>query len=183
VANVTGQIDDGYAHFGPHGSPQMDMFIGAGSYEIAGYSYDRTFVHQNAVDDACVKCHMVREVMEHGELQDHSFHNFLPDTGNCEPCHQDLPDFNYENVQTDTQALMDALAGRFGYPDTEAFMAAVDDENANWERWQREAAYALVFVYNDGSLGVHNRDYAESLLNNAIDYYDANSGGGKLGMR
>lgn len=177
---MQGQIDNGYAHFGPHGSPQTDMFIGAGSYEIPGYTYDRTFVHQNAVSDACVKCHMVREVQLHGELQDHAFHNFLPDPGNCEPCHQNLPDFNYQNVQTDIQGRMDTLAQRFGYADVEAFMADLDTANPGWEVWQREAAYALVFVYNDGSKGVHNRDYATDLLQNAIDYYDASA---KVGMR
>lgn len=183
VANVTNQIQNGYAHFGPHSSPQMDMFIGAGSYEIPGYSYDRTFVHQNAIDDACVKCHMVREVMQHGELQDHSFHNFEPTTGNCEPCHQGLPDFDYQGVQTSVQNLLDTLAQRFGYADAAAMEAAIDDDNAGWTVWQREAAYAFAFVYADGSLGVHNRDYAEDLLNNAIDHYDANSAAARVGMR
>jgi hypothetical protein len=34
--NVLDQIAVGYGHFGPHSSPQADMFIGAGSYEIPG---------------------------------------------------------------------------------------------------------------------------------------------------
>ncbi|MBC8276982.1 MAG: hypothetical protein H8E46_02030, partial [FCB group bacterium] len=55
--NVAGQIADGYAHFGPHGSPQMDMFVGAGSYEIAGYTYDREANHQT-MDVSCIDCHM-----------------------------------------------------------------------------------------------------------------------------
>ncbi|NIO64794.1 MAG: hypothetical protein GTO28_04525 [Gammaproteobacteria bacterium] len=36
--------------------------------------------------------------------------------------------------------------------------------------WQREVAYAAIFVINDGSLGVHNPEYANSLLDNAIAY-------------
>jgi len=196
--NVLGQIQDGYAHFGPHGSPQMDMYIGAGCYEIDGYDYEGTFDVAEAgpptahfsrySEDACVACHMLREVQLHGELQGHAFHNFKPsnqasDEGpNCAGCHGAPPDpedeefFDFSDGQTEVMALMDDLAGRFGYADHAAFMDAVDDDNAGWTVWQREAAYALVFVYNDGSRGVHNPVYAKSLLNNAIDYYDANSG-------
>ncbi len=182
--HVEGQIEEGYAHFGPHGSPQMDMFVGAGCYELDGYTYDDRHSHQG-VETACVYCHMVREVELHGELQDHAFHNFNPDVGNCEPCHQNLPDFNYNNLQTDVMDKMDELAQALGYDDAEAFL----DEDTGWdsqavdvEVWEREAAYALVFVNNDGSKGVHNPDYALDLLNNAINYANA-QGGGKFAAK
>lgn len=166
--NVLGQIADGYAHFGPHGSPQMDMFLGAGSYEIEGYAYDGEFGHQN-ITNACVKCHMVREVEMHGELQDHAFHNFEPNAGNCEPCHT-VTDFDVNGVQTRIMGLMDDLAVAMGYADAADMEANFDSQAAGVESWEREAAYAFFFVLNDGSYGVHNTDYAEDLLNNAIDY-------------
>ena len=49
------------------------------------------------------------------------------------------------------------------------------------EVWEREAAYALYFVAHDASLGVHNPNYSEDLLQNAIDH--ANSQGGGLAVR
>jgi len=170
ASNVTGQIANGNAHFGPHGSPQMDMFIGSGCYEIPSYAYDRTHSHQN-IDDACVKCHMVREVLLHGELQDHSFHTFTPDVGNCAPCHTGIPDFNVDGVQVAIQGKLNQLAVLFGYTDWGNLQATLDADNGAMSSWQREALYAGVFVSNDGSHGVHNPDYAMALLDNAIAYY------------
>ncbi len=176
VENVTTQIDSGDAHFGPHGSPQMDMYLGAGSYEIDGYTYSRDHLHQTVVVESCVECHMQRAVEIHGEIEEHSFHTFEPDVGNCLPCHT-ITDFDYGNVQTDIAAKMDELAVLLGFADAAAFLDAdtgFDSEGEGVLRWKREAAYALVFVNNDGSHGVHNPTYAESLLDNAIAYAGAN---------
>jgi hypothetical protein len=172
TSNVEGQIQDGYAHFGPHGSPQMDMYIGAGSYEIPGYTYDGTHIHQTVGDLAnlaCVKCHMVRETFLHGEITEHAFHTFQPDVGNCEPCHT-LTDFDYNGVQTAIVAKMEQLAQALGYTSLQDFLDNWDSQAAGVLVWQREAAYALVFVNNDGSHGVHNPAYANALLDNAIDH-------------
>ncbi len=170
--NVESQILNGYAHFGPHSSPQMDMFLGAGSYELpdsTGYStYESSHAHQN-VEDACVECHMVREEIVHGELQDHSFHTFQPTAGNCEPCHT-VEDFDVNGVQTDVMAKMDDLAVLLGYTDTADFDANFNSQADGVTVAERQAAYALVFVMSDGSYGVHNPHYTMDLLDNAIDY-------------
>ena len=184
TTNVQGQITNGNAHFGPHGSPQMDMFIGAGCYEIPGYTYDWEATHQG-YSKGCVSCHMVRDVVLHGELQNHAFHNFRPSNtaevteggASCVDCHGAAPEgdeefFDFWNGQTEVQALLDELAVDFGYADAAAMLAGLDADNLGWEAWQREAAYAFIFVLNDGSLGVHNPAYAKSLLNNAIAYYN-----------
>lgn len=172
-ASVQGMIDGGSSHFGPHHSPQMDMFVGAGCYEIAGMTYEHTSNHQTSdylkENGGCVKCHMERRGLIHGELQDHSYHSFTPDVGNCLPCHE-LTDFNYDNVQTTIEGKLDQLAGLLGYTDWADFDANWDDDNASLETWQREAGYAGSFVANDGSKGVHNPNYANSLLDNAIQY-------------
>ena len=39
-----------------------------------------------------------------------------------------------------------------------------DNQDPAVEVWMREAAYALYFVYSDGSHGIHNPAYAQSLL-------------------
>ncbi len=175
--NVAGQIRNGTQRFGPHGSPQMDTFLGAGCYEIPGYSYDRSAAHQG-VPNACVYCHMVRETERQGQLQDHAFHTFEPTVGNCKPCHT-MTDFNYHNIQTIVEEKMDELAALLGFPSAEAFFAEGTGWNsraAGVEVWHREAAYALVFVSSDGSRGVHNAEYVMDLLDNAIDYAERNLG-------
>jgi hypothetical protein len=167
---VQSQIENGTAHFGPHHGPQMDMFIGSGCYEIAGFTYNRDHSHQTAVTEACVKCHMVRMAEIEGEDQQHAFHSFDPDPGNCEPCHSGLPDFNYHGVQTEIQGKMDQLAVLLGFTDADDFEANFDSQAAGVQVWQREAGYTLMFLWEDRSLGVHNPTYARSLLNNAIEY-------------
>ena len=170
-ANVLGQIADGYGHFGPHESPQGDMFIGYGSYEIPGYTYNRTSAHQGAVTTACVECHMVRNTEIHGELQDHAFHNFDVNTENCLPCHT-LPegDFDYNGVQTTVMGKMDAVAVEMGYADWATLLDTLDEDNLVWTECEREAVYGAVFVNASGDHGVHNSSYANSLLDNGLDY-------------
>jgi hypothetical protein len=67
---------------------------------------------------------------------------------------------------------LDQLAGLIdvGYASWDDLMIVLDDENPNWTVAEREAAYAGVFVYNSGSYGAHNPNYANALLDNAIDY-------------
>jgi len=171
-ANVANQIANGYGHFGPHGSPQTDMFIGYGSYEIPGYDYDRLAAHQGAVATACVECHMVREAEIHGDLTDHSFHTMEVNTENCLPCHTLAEgDFDYNGVQTVIQGKLDAVGVLMGYADWATFELIINDElvgNTTWTVAEREAVYGAVFVANSGDLGVHNSTYANSLLDNAI---------------
>ena len=160
VANVEAQIADGYAHFGPHGSPQMDMFVGSGSYEIDGYTYDRVATHQT-VEKACVSCHM--ELIEVHD-RDHMVHSNQVTVTPCQGCHPGLADFDYDGGQTEIMDLMDQLITAIGVPaDSLGSATATTPE-------QRMAGYAYMFVSNDGSYGVHNPAYAASLLNNAIDH-------------
>jgi len=174
--NVMGQIANGYAHFGPHHSAQMDMYMGGGCYEIPGVDYesDRDHSHQ-AIETACVQCHMVRETMLHGHLQDHAFHNFQPEVGsNCNSCHTDIDESYITTYQTVVVGLMNDLATRFGYTDYHDMEENWDSTDPSVEVWEREAAYAMFFIIGDGSLGVHNPDYAEKLLNEAIAHFDLN---------
>ncbi len=170
-ANVAGQILNGYGHFGPHHSNQADMFVGAGSYEIPGYTYLRTSAHQSIVTTACVECHMVREVLLHGDLQDHAFHTFEVNTENCLPCHT-LPegDFDYNGVQTTIHGKLDQVAVLMGYADWDTLVLTLNQDNLLWTVEQRQAVYGAVFVYNSHDFGVHNSTYANSLLDNAILY-------------
>jgi hypothetical protein len=167
--NVLGQIADGYGHFGPHHSNQMDMYIGGGSYQIPGYTYDGVHQHQG-ITLACVECHMVRETELHGELVDHPFHTWEPTVENCLPCHAGIPDFDVNGLQTTIQGKLDQLAVLHGYTDFADLEANWDSEAPGVLVWEREAIYAAFFIFDDGSLGLHNPTYANSLLDNAIAY-------------
>jgi Outer membrane cytochrome MtrC/MtrF-like, domains II/IV/Cytochrome c554 and c-prime len=179
ATDVAEQIAEGSSHMGPHGSPQMDMFIGNGSYEIDGFTYSRASTHQSSVTDACVECHMQRDALVHGEVEEHSFHTFAPTTDNCLPCHTLTEgDFTFEGTlggQPATIALMNALATAIDatYTDHEVWEENWDSTDDDVTVAQREAAYTLYFVINDGSHGVHNINYAQSLLQNAIDHLAA----------
>jgi len=167
--NVANQIANGTEHFGPHGSPQMDTFLGSGCYEITGYTYDRTHSHQTA-PEGCVTCHM--------EFRDHSNplgwkggHDFEPTPATCQTtgCHGAMPaDFDVDGVVTLINSKMQELLDLIGVP--------VDSlGSASLTVALREAGYAYIFLYNDGSHGIHNPAYALSLLNNAIDYLTPNA--------
>jgi hypothetical protein len=173
-ANVANQIANGYNHFGPHGSPQTDMFAGIGSYEIPGYDYsgDRTAAHQS-FGDGCVSCHMAFEDQpaEGGAAPEgHTVHNFMPDLEACQGCHAGLDEAGLDALQQSYRDKLDALAVLVGYADWETLMVTLDDDNPNWTVAQREAVYGGVFVYSSGSFGAHNPNYANALLDNAIDY-------------
>jgi len=111
----------------------------------------------------------------HGELEDHAFHTFEPEVGSCTQCHPSWTDFSgVDTFQASVLDKMDELAALFGFADWEAMHAddtGWDNTAAGVEVWQREAAYAVYFVYSDGSMGVHNPHYTMDLLQNAIDYY------------
>jgi len=169
--NVNNQIAEGYAHFGPHGSPQMDMFVGSGSYEIEGYTYEREHDHQMATtlnseepNEACVTCHM--------EFRDHSDpegwkggHDFTPTPETCATaCHSVPDDFDYHGEPTELDGLAQDLIDLIGIDPEELGDPEVSTEV------QRMAGYAYVFYMNDGSHGIHNPTYARSLLENAIDF-------------
>jgi hypothetical protein len=172
-ANVAGQIANGYGHFGPHGSPQGDMFIGAGSYLIPGYDYGAnddgyvTSTHQG-FSDGCVTCHMAFDEAFGG----HIVHNFMPTLEACQGCHAGLDEAGLDELQQKVRDKLDTLAGLIsgGYADWETLMATLDVDNSDWTVAEREAAYAGVFVYNSGDFGAHNPNYANALLDNAIDY-------------
>ena len=172
--NVAGQIAEGYGHFGPHGSPQGDMFIGNGSYEIlavdgAGaplYEYDGDHAHKNMITDACVTCHM-------GFSEDaggHVVHNFMPTLEACAGCHGPLTEGDLEALQQPVRDKLDEIGVLMGYADWDTLLLTLDDDNELWEVCQREAVYGGVFVSNSGDYGVHNPTYANALLDNAIDY-------------
>ena len=114
---------------------------------------------------------MVREVDLHGELQDHAFHTFEVNTENCLPCHTLAEgDFDYNGVQTEIHGKLDQVAVLMGYADWDTLVLTLNEDNILWTVEQRQAVYGAVFVYNSHDFGVHNSTYANSLLDNGLDY-------------
>ena len=164
-SNVMDQIANGYAHFGPHGSPQMDMYLGTGSYELDAsvYNYDRTHTHQN-ITEGCVSCHMTTR--GHSDpLGWKGGHDFEVDVElACTGCHPGLTTPNYNDFQTWVEGKLAEIEALI--PVDPEYWGTADSTTVA----QRMAGYAYVFVMNDGSLGAHNPAYTESLLENAIDF-------------
>jgi hypothetical protein len=91
----------------------------------------------------------------------------VPNLAGCRSCHQTITTFDYNDLQTDVQALLDELATelrRVGvmratstYANTGSFPADVAAAFANWQ-----------MIYADQSLGVHNPNYVKGILNATI---------------
>lgn len=170
---IAGQIINGSTvRFGPHESPQMDMFLGGGSYEISSYTYTRgsATVGHKAVAKGCVSCHMTTI-----GTQPHADHRFETVIAACTGCHPGATNFDIGGFQTRISTKMDSvlllvsnLSGVdfINYPDSIGVWNRRPGMTANY----RKALWAYTFVHADQSQGVHNPAYAISLLDNAITY-------------
>jgi hypothetical protein len=158
------QFDTGSNHPGPHSSPQTDMYVGHGNWEVAGSNTVLRESQHAFLTNACVDCHMAaREGANRGN-QD-PVHLMTPQLSRCVVCHPGATDFNVGGVQTEIQQLLDSLA---------SYLPPMDSTNTPaWTPEKRQAAWSWYFVTDDKSLGVHNRDYARSSLLNAIEYVRA----------
>jgi hypothetical protein len=183
-ANVNGQIANGSSHFGPHSSPQMDTYIGYGSYEIPGYTYNGRYdlsgaagahSHYSSISNACVRCHMAPSPESAGSP--HALHNFNPNLEQGCGCHGATEaEALLASLRTDIEGKMDAVSVLLGFTDYLDFETNIDSTNQGWTPAEREAAYAVQFLLSDGSMGAHNPKYARSLLDNAQDYLESQIG-------
>ena len=167
----------------PHHST-APMFAGTGAAEIPGYTYDRQSIHQilpSLAADKCVVCHVFRtEFNDNGTPADPSDdilantgHTFEPRLEACAQsgCHVGglvetvTGPFDHRGRQTLTQDLLDSLA---------TIIAEIEQ---NVLTPQDSADYLIglfnyQFVTNERSRGVHNPDYAETVLENTIAFLD-----------
>jgi hypothetical protein len=107
----------------------------------------------------------------------HIVHNFMPDLEACTGCHGALDEAGLAALQQPTRDKLDEFAQLIGYADAQDLADNINDEttgNQTWPKWQREAAYGFIFVWNSGDFGAHNNRYAAALLDNAIAYAEAN---------
>jgi hypothetical protein len=153
-------------HWGPHGSPQGNMFAGTGFYDWGSNGG----MHAHATNPnsrGCPTCHMAEGSQTSGG---HTF-NMGSNTTGCNVCHNNVDDFDLFSGQTNTQALLDELGALL---ETAGIMHydAVDMEwhpvLGTYSADLAAAAWNFQGVMNDGSLGVHNPPYVRAMLEGAI---------------
>jgi hypothetical protein len=158
--------------FGFHHSPVANLFNGKGGIEIPGLeSYTTPNKHKN-VPNACITCHMGNPVGY--KAGGHTWKMAYDEGGTeidnvavCTSCHAGLTDFDRNNVQTDIQALLDALQVKLiniGIMDANYYGQA-----GTWTYNQLGAFINVNMVREDKSLGIHNPTYIHALLQNSYD--------------
>jgi hypothetical protein len=188
VREVTDNFDQG-SRFSVHHGPQGDLIEGTGGYEYDGYNYQQSN-HKGAVEDACIGCHMGNPQEHQGyRIGGHSFNMEDPETGYtligvCEDCHDGaedefdfLADSDYdhdgeiEGYQSEIEGLLDSLA---------VLLIAEGVMNSSHrpvsgiipDGGVAGALYNYGIVEEDRSLGIHNFNYMQGLLQSSIEYLD-----------
>jgi hypothetical protein len=165
------------SHWGPHGSPQGNMYAGTGFYDFEGGN-GGPHTHGSAAN-GCATCHMAEGSQTVGghtfEMGEGSSEN----TSGCmsSGCHSNVDNFDAFGGQTATQAKLDELAAllearhiiHFDVDDGEWHVV----NDATYPANLAAAAWNFFGVVNDKSLGVHNPAYIRALLQGSIDAVNA----------
>lgn len=138
-----------------------EVYFGELAFEYEGETYTNS-AHTTALgDEACITCHVFQKPFDPISGSASVGHTFEPQVEACQGCHVGATDFDLYGVQTATQALIDQLQAEI-----EA-SGPTDEATDAYER----ALYVLEVAQNEGSLGIHNTDYIQKLLQDAIDKY------------
>jgi len=167
-------------HFGPHHSNQADMLVGTNAWEYDGYEYSDDSPHRYA-PDACVHCHMAPSLYATGghawylEDEEHEYENTVGcNTG----CHAgNVQDFDHEGVHDEIEQLLDDLATllenaglmEWVLEEGDLVFEPVDDRPVG-SADSAGAVFNYLFVAEDRSHGIHNPEYAEDVLQSAIEF-------------
>jgi hypothetical protein len=161
---IAGKVDVS-ARFNPHLSNQSDMMLGVGG---GGTVQGSPAGHYKMTTDSCVTCHL-------GESANHTF---VANVSACLACHDDAKadsngfiDVKFDangvgaraEIQAKYDALKKALTDAKQLDETGAAVAVKGvDEAAAFPLW------VYGYITEDGSMGVHNPDYANALLDAAL---------------
>lgn len=158
------------SRYGMHYSTQGNILSGVGAFALGTGVVTGPGAHgrKTVTAKSCAQCHMGPAFGE--QAGGHTFkmtYEFggveTPNVAGCRDCHANITNFNLNNLQTRVQARLDSLVvelRRVGimrptdfYARTGTFPADVAAAFANFQ-----------MIYADGSLGVHNPAYVESVL-------------------
>ncbi len=164
----TGPVDDGAGmfritstHWGPHHGPQATLLEGIQGMLIAGGSETIPEVGSAAhrTGSTCVSCHM-------GATTDGTdgLHTMIPSAASCIECHSNgIPPDTFLDAD---MATLYGLLETAGLLETEE--GSVHPVPGTYPLVEAEAAWNYLFIYEDGSNGVHNPKYAKALIKNSI---------------
>jgi len=153
-AATDGLIDVNSTHWGPHHGPQSAMLLGIGG---AGAVAGSPSMHYSTVENTCVTCHM----------GDGDNHTFDPAVVTCTACHADAKNFDINSVQTTVTGKLDALKAAL----TTAGLLDANGKIVVGKYPEAQAAALWNYIYitkEDKSLGVHNADYTNALLDASL---------------
>lgn len=145
-------------HAGPHHGPQANTFAGITGYPTNGVAFDRSH-HTD-----CVSCHLNDSTAGYG-------HSFEPDVAQCDACHGAAVDI--AGIQAEFQTRIDAAVDELialkllGVADGVTSNYTVDDVHPVYSvstRAHFQAFYNIMCILEDKSLGIHNVDYTDQML-------------------
>jgi hypothetical protein len=156
-AATDGNVKVDSTHWGGHHGPEATLLLGVGG---AGGVEDKPAAHYTSVKDTCVGCHM-------GGSGPDAYHGFVPNVATCVTCHADAKSFDVNGVQTEVKDKLEkvkvALIAK-GLMDKDGVIVVGDYPEA-----QAAALWNYLLVEEDKSEGVHNADYANALLDQALE--------------
>ncbi len=178
-------------NYGPHYSNQSDMLSGTGGYEYAGYTY-RTSPHINVTLEGCIDCHMSPSIgvvlgghtwtMEAETVEGEMKNTVGCNTPNCHNGGLEET-FNYDGYVDSVQVLFDALRLELFAQGLLQYRSAPDDPVTHDDsvmvptdrlivksKDSTGAVFNYRYIYQDGSLGVHNSKYAIDLLQSSYNF-------------
>jgi len=162
-----------YQHYGVQGL----MLAGQNGFEFEGETYSNPY-HTTAatiLTDGCAVCHMAEA--ERNPAGGHTmwleFEGTEIVTGcTITGCHSAPMTLDYEDVQTDTEGLLDSLHtllfDRGWITASGSINASTSNPLKIAPAYLSGALYNYFFVEHDLSLGVHNTNYAQKLLEDSI---------------
>ena len=156
-AATDGKVSVTSTHWGGHHGPVDAMILGMNG---AGGVEGKPAAHYTTVKDTCVTCHM-------GGAGEDANHTFTPNVATCVQCHADATSLDVNGVQTTIKGKLDAVKTALqakGLLDKDGVIVVGDYPEA-----QAAALWNYLFVEEDKSMGVHNADYANALLDQALE--------------
>jgi hypothetical protein len=153
-----GNVEITSSRFGTHYGVEAQMLLGEGGLGVTG----TPSVHYQVVADTCVACHM-------GEERSHTY---APEVERCLACHADAENFDMNGVQTAVEGKLEELHTLFVdkgmlNPETDLWNASSDTPLVVPEA-VAQAMWNYKFVTYDQSMGAHNSDYTNALLDAAL---------------
>ncbi|MGC1375078.1 MAG: hypothetical protein WA821_02580 [Anaerolineales bacterium] len=154
-AATAGKVKVDSTHWGGHHGPETALILGVGGADLTG----KPAAHYTAVKDTCVTCHL-------GGAGPNASHSFVPNVATCVQCHADAKSLDVNGVQT-------TITGKLAKVVTALQAKKLLDKDGNiivgeYPEAQAAALWNYLLVKEDKSLGVHNADYANALLDAAL---------------